>query len=155
MKRKNLYVIRNLLNECFKAKYKEGINLPLSYAIVKNLKKVENEIELIEKVRPQEPKEFTEKKLNYLKSIAVKDENGEPIWEVPNEKYKYTVSNEEINKAVTKIKNAFPEYEKQILDFVKFLDEEIKEIEFVKVTLKALPENIDLNLLYSLDFMVD
>lgn len=151
MKRNDLYTIKQILLKCFERKGEWKTKL--AFMIVKNLKMVQEEIKLIEQTHPIEPKEFNERKVATLKTLAHKDENGEPIWEIPNIRYKYTVSEQEINIIIGSIRKEYPEFNKKFEEYLSFLDEEI-EIEFNKVDISLLPENIDLELLWNLDFMI-
>lgn len=151
MKRNDLYIIKQILLECFERK--DEWKTKLAYAIVKNLKMIQEEIKLVEQTHPVEPKEFTERKLKLLEKLAHKDENGNPIWEIPNVRYKYTVSEQEINNVVGKIREEYPELNKKYNEYLDFLNEEI-EINFNKVDISLFPENIKLDLMWNLDFMV-
>lgn len=161
MKNKNLYNIINEINSNNLFGEIESTNF--SIALVKNIRKIEEEIEDLEQLRKQ-----TDKYKEFLKEIqklklefADKDENGKPIVkkEGDREYFVMTEKLEEFEKAVKELqesdqfKSAIEDQKKRDEKFMAALEKEC-DISFKKIKESELPSNLKFKTVYFLDFMI-
>jgi len=135
----------------------------LSYAIISNSKVLGEESKNIEESKkyPEEFQKIEEEMRDLFMANALSDKEGNPI--VKNETYSLDPEKvEEYNSKVKEIQDS-PEnkelFDKIALidkDYLKFLEEEspLKEDKLITVTLDQLPEDITVNQMSVLSFMI-
>lgn len=161
MKNKDLYNIINEINSNNLFAEIESTNF--SIALVKNIRKIEQEIEDLEKLRKQTEayKEFLKEVQKIKLEFADKDENGKPI--VKKEKDReYFVMTENLTEFEKKIeelqdsdkfKDVINDQKKRDEKFMSALDKEC-DISFKKIKESELPNNLKFKTVYFLDFMI-
>jgi hypothetical protein len=152
MKRRDLYIYMQGLNSVTDLK-----GVKFAYSVIKNKKKIEDEIKIFEEVIKPDPayEEYELKRISLCEIHSDKDEDGKPI--VIADKYKLTnvdIFNEELEKLKFNYKDIIDERMKQINEYNKILDETMV-IDITKISFNDLPENITPKQLESIIFMVD
>jgi hypothetical protein len=135
----------------------------LNYALLKNINKIEKETEDIKKiVNPSDRyKEFDKKRIDICQLYCEKDDKGENVKkQIDANNWEFVFSDENKKMFDTELETIQEEYKEdieqfklQIEDYNKFLQEESK-INFHKVSYKELPENISLEIMSILEFML-
>ncbi|MEP5362509.1 MAG: hypothetical protein ABJQ37_01625 [Reichenbachiella sp.] len=157
MKRSNYYRLKEGINRC--SKFKGG---KFQYALAKNMKKLEVEIELIEAAfKPSEDfLEFDKQKVALLTEYGKKDEhgqllvhqaNGEVIFESSEQKDKFQKAFEKLK---TKFKKTIDETDKQNREKIAFLNEESDTIEWYMIKKEDIPEDATGDLMLIEDFLL-
>lgn len=162
MKNYEIYQINEALGELKQIAKKE-----LAYAVYKNLQKIGQEIEIIEKMKYQPSDKFLEydgKRNQVCISYADKDENKEPIvipGTQPGEPGKYKIPEKKQEKFMTELQKLQDDYkdvleEKRIQEqeFVDFLNAE-SELELVKISKDVLPEYITAEFLMKISAILE
>ena len=152
MKRKDLYNYLQVLTSVSDLK-----GVKFAYAVIKNKKKIENEIKILEEIIIPNPlfEEFEKKRIVLCEVHSEKDTNGNPT--IIENKYKISdleLFNTELEKLRLNYKDIIDERYKQINDYNNILDEDT-EMEFTKIGYIDLPINISAKELDSIDFMVN
>jgi hypothetical protein len=152
MKRQEIYSIIQTINTVSDLK-----GVKFSYAIIKNKKKIEEEIKVLEEVvKPSEKyAEFEKVRIQLCEFYSEKDANNNPV--VEENKYKIT-DQEVFNTELLKIKDEYNTYitdrENQINEYNKMLSEDIS-IDFTKINFIDLPIDITPKQLEDISFMVN
>jgi len=135
--------IFNLYNNIIKCRYHDD-NSKFNYAVIKNLKLIEEQLKIIEKeMKPTSDfMEFENVRIPLCEEHAKKDETGKPI--LINDDYQFEDMDkflEAIKPLQEKYKDTLDNRQKQIDKYNKMLDEDI-DIEFIKINKDELPEKI-------------
>lgn len=143
MKRSELF---ELYNKMQGLRYHSD-NKKFSYALIKNIKNIENEINILnEIIKPtQDFLEFEKERITICRSHAIKDENDEPI--LNGDEFQIEDMNKfnlDLEPLKIKYRDSLTKRQKQIEKYNSLLDENI-EIEFVKIGPDDLPDNITPN----------
>ena len=156
MKRKELYA----LNQAFgTVKFLKGVKF--SYAIAKNKRKIEADIELLrEAIKPSDRmKEFDEKRIELAKTHSKKDGRGEPqkITTLAGQEEFVIEDMDAFTKEVEALKelykDAVEEQDAKIAEANKMMEEEIS-IELEKIGQEDIPEDIMAEQLDSIFLMI-
>lgn len=152
MKRRDLYVYMQGLNSVIELK-----GVKFAYSVIKNKRKIEEEIKLFEEVIRPEPafEEYELKRIALCEIHSEKDEEGKPI--IIADKYKLVnvdLFNEELEKLKSNYEDVISERINQINEYNKILDEPM-EVDIMKISFNDLPENITPKQLESISFMID
>ena len=152
MKRRDLYTHLQSLETV-----KDLKGVKFAYSIIKNKKKIEEEIKLFEEViKPSSAYEEYERKRIVLCEIhAEKDTEGRPV--VVGDKYKLIdidIFNAELEKLKGGYQDIIEERISQINEYNKVLDEDI-DIDILKINFNDLPSDITPKQLESIDFMIN
>lgn len=152
MKNKDLYSYIQALIDVGDLK-----GVKFAYSVIKNKKKIEEEIILLEEViKPNVLfEEYEKKRVSLCEVYSEKDENGKPV--IIMDKYKLTdlnKFNDELNILKNEYKEVVDERTRQINEYNKLLDEDII-IDFIKIDFNELPDNITPKQLENINFMVD
>lgn len=122
-------------------------NVKFSYALIKNIKEIENEIsKLNEAIKPSEEfKQFEQDRIAVCQLHCLKDENGNPI--VHNEEFQIA-DMDKFNQDLIPIKERYGDIlrhrQQQIETYNAMLDEDI-DFQFTKVGPDDLPSEITPN----------
>lgn len=151
MKRKDLYTNLQTLEL---VKDLKGLNFAI--AILKNKRKMEEEIKIFEEVIKPNPnyEEYEKKRITLCELHSEKNENGTPI--IIGDKYKLIdmdLFNGELEVLKASYNEVIQERINQINEYNLVLEEDIN-IEMVKVLQRDLPESLTANQLELLDFMI-
>jgi tetratricopeptide (TPR) repeat protein len=152
MKRKDLYTHFQSLEAV-----KDLKGVKFAYSVLKNKKKIEEEIKLFEEVIKPNPEyeEYERKRIVLCEVHSEKDTEGRPI--VVADKYKlvdYEAFNEELEKLKLGYKEIISERIEQINEYNKVLEETIS-LDFLKINFVDIPSDITPSQLESIDFMVN
>lgn len=152
MKYGDLLIIKKGLNEFMNLDFtKISVNTDLLFAVMKNDKKVEEEIELLQKLAQERPDyiKYRQERLQLLKKYADKDENGEPIIEKVNvggfmdDAYKIvkklSIFKKESAKLDKKFKETIDSRQKQVKEYTEFMEKDV-DFELEKVDKKLIPK---------------
>jgi hypothetical protein len=128
-----------------------------AYAVIKNKKKIEEEIILLEEViKPNILfEEYEKKRVSLCEVHAEKDEHNKPV--IIMDEYKLVdldKFNEELDLLKNEYKEVVDERIRQINEYNKLLDEDII-IDFIKINFNELPDNITAKQLENINFMVE
>ena len=149
VKRNDIATMVNVLNSL----NGETTNKPkFSYAIIKNFKVLQTELDLIQEARPTIVDEVETKRNEMLLDLAKKDEEGKPVWREENKLFEFTIPDEEVNKKIKDLYDAHPTLLQEIEDFNNLLEEEV-DLELLTVGLDLLPE-LSLQQMVGIEFMV-
>lgn len=152
----NVFGIMNVLSE-------EKTTAKGAYGIAKNKKIAEAEVKAIQEAQqkvemPEKFNEFDKKRIELCEEVADKDEDGKPI--KINNGQQFSISEERQDEFSEKLKALREEYKEAIeqkdkieQDFIDLLSEEI-EVEFHKVMIDDLPNNITANQIEALDEII-
>lgn len=152
----NVFGIMNVLSE-------EKTTAKGAYGIAKNKKIAEAEVKAIQEAQqkvemPEKFNEFDKKRIELCEEVADKDEDGKPI--KINNGQQFSISQEKQEEFAEKLKALREEYKEAIeqkdkieQDFIDLLSEEI-EVEFHKVMIDDLPNNITANQIEALDEII-
>ena len=155
MKRKDIPAILNALDDVSELK-----GVKFAFAVLKNRKIFESQIEedkaIFEKIlTPSDDfKEFETKRIELCVDYSEKDENGLPI--IENEQYKildFSKFDVELNILSEKHKEAIDARKKQIDDYNSLMEEELV-LEFKKISIEELPNDVSEKQLRVLEFMI-
>lgn len=152
MKRRELYMFMQSLNNLGNLK-----GVKFAYSIIKNKKKIEEEIKILEEVvKPSDEfSKYEAERIELCELHCEKDDKGEPV--VEDDKYKI-IDESKFDKELETLKESYNTYiterEDQIKDYNKMLDDEI-EMDFAKVNFDELPTDISTTQLESITFMLD
>ncbi len=152
MKRRDLYTHLQSLETV-----KDLKGVKFAYSILKNKKKIEEEIKLFEEViKPTSAYEEYERKRIVLCEIhSEKDTEGRPV--ILGDKYKLVdidLFNTELEKLKGGYQDIIEERIEQINEYNKILDEELI-LDVIKINFIDLPLDITPKQLESIDFMVN
>lgn len=156
MKRKDIGTVVNALNSVSELK-----GVKFAFAVLKNRKKVETQAEedrpIFEEIlKPSEGfKEYEEKRISLCELHSEKDENGKAVTE--NEKYKILdikLFDKELQELTEEYKESVDERKSQIEEYNSLMEEDI-EIDFVKLGIDDLPNDLSEIQLRSIEFMLD
>lgn len=155
MKRKDIPGILNALDEVSELK-----GVKFAFTVLKNRKIFETQIEedkaIFEKILTpsDEFKEFETKRIELCIECSEKDENGSPV--VENDQYKILDLNKfdnELNKLSKKHKEAIDARKKQIDDYNSLMEEDLI-LDFKKISINDLPNEVSEKQLRMLEFMI-
>ena len=104
-------------------------NVKFSYAIAKNTKLMEVEVEAITNLT----KEYDEKVINLIREYAVKDDDGQIVFEDAQRNLPKYTNREELE---TKLEELYMEYKETVDEVEKIKDEDI-DIDFYKIPLSS------------------
>ena len=152
MKKRDLYVSMQSLNSVSELK-----GVKFAYALLKNKKKIEEEIKLFEEViKPNlEYEEYERKRIALCEVHSEKDAEGTPV--IIGDKYKLIdvdLFNIELDKLKSGYQEIIDERISQINEYNVILDEDI-DISFEKINFLDIPTNISPKELESIEFMVN
>ena len=152
MKRRILY---NHLQSLDLVKDMKGVKF--AYAVIKNKKKIEEEIKIFEEViKPNVLfEEYERKRIALCEVHSEKDVDGRPV--IVGDKYKLIdvdLFNSELELLKTNYKDVIDERINQINEYNQILDEDIS-LEVTKINFNDLPTDITPKQLESIDFMVN
>ena len=152
MKRRDLYTHLQSLETV-----KDLKGVKFAYSIIKNKKKIEEEIKLFEEViKPSSAYEEYERKRIVLCEIhSEKDTEGRPV--IVGDKYKLIdidIFNTELEKLKGGYQDIIEERISQINEYNNVLDEDI-DIDILKINFNDLPSDITPKQLESIDFMIN
>ena len=134
----------------------------LTYALVKNIKIIENEVEAIQKAYETDSSEYTEfvtKMREVFSKYGRKDNEGNLVDSAGNPGFDlYEESDrpklEKEKKALEKkYKDAIEARKIEVAEYEKFLQEEV-EVPLNKINFEALPEDIQAGVMYTLDSII-
>lgn len=152
MRKRDLYVFIQSLNSVVELK-----GVKFAYAVLKNKRKIEEEIKLFEEViRPNpEFEEYERKRITLCEIHSEKDTEGRPV--IVEDKYKLVdvdLFNSELEKLKTNYQEVIDERIRQINEYNVILDETL-DINFEKLNFLDIPTNISAKELESIEFMVN
>ena len=153
MKRQDLFALQNTLNGMTDIK-----NTKLSYAILKNLKKIDAELEIIKELQGKKVEgyeDFENARIALCIEQADKDDNGEAI--IENNAYKVTdleAFQKELDKLEDEHREAVDAKQKQQKEFVELLNEEC-DLDFHKVKETDLPDDLTVAQLVGIEALID
>jgi len=133
-------------------------DVKFAYALVKNKKRIKEEIELLKEATKVSDKlqEYEKKRIMLCKQYCEKDDNKKPI--IKNNSYCGLDNNKNFNEEIKKLREEYKEEldnrEKQIEDYNKLLEEKV-EIDFYKISLKNIPQDISAEQLEPLMILVN
>lgn len=155
MKRKDIPSVLNTLNEVSELK-----GVKFAFAVLKNRKRIETQIEgdkeIFEKILtpPDEFKDFETKRIELCVLHSDKDENGTPI--IKDDQYvikDLNLFNVELDKISETYKDVIEERKKQVDEYNSLMEEDL-ELEFKKVSVDDLPDEISEKQLRNIEFMI-
>ncbi len=152
MKRRDLY---NSFQALDVVKDLKGVKF--AYALLKNKKKIEEEIKIFEEIIKPNSKfeEYEMQRIKLCELHSEKNEDGTPV--IIGDRYKLideNVFNKELEILKLDYKEFIDERMKQINEYNKMLDEDIN-IEIIKIKFDDIPSNISAKELEDIQFMVD
>lgn len=152
MKRRELYTHLQSLETV-----KDLKGVKFAYSIIKNKKKIEEEIKLFEEVIKPSPsyEEYERKRIVLCEVHAEKDEEGRPV--IVGDKYKLVdvdIFNIELEKLKGGYRDVIEDRISQINEYNKILEEDVI-IDVIKINFSDLPTDITPNQLESIAFMVN
>jgi actin-related protein len=152
MKKRDLYVSLQALNSVVELK-----GVKFAYTVLKNKRKIEEEIKLFEEViKPNSAfEEYERKRITLCEIHSEKDTEGKPV--IVGDKYKLVdvdLFNNELDKLKTNYQEVIDERIGQINEYNVILDENI-DINFEKLNFIDIPTNISAKELESIEFMVN
>lgn len=152
MKRRDLYAYIDALSNVTELK-----GVKFAYTVIKNKKKIEEEIKLLEEVvKASEGFSIYEgERIRLCELHCEKDDNGVPV--ISEQKYKIIDVEKfdtELNTLKEKFMTVILERERQINEYNKMLDENI-EINLSKIDYVDIPTDISISQLESIEFMVN
>jgi len=145
MKNYELYNVKTVLSKNAFAKSK---NTRVLYFTLKNLKKVEEEISIFEKIREMSPEyqKYDKKRVEICEKYAEKDETGKSV--IKNGQYSINEENtikvnEEIQKLIEENKKVVEEQNVKNKSYVEMLNND-SDVVFYKIKVDELPtEKVD------------
>jgi hypothetical protein len=152
MKRKDLY---NSFHALEVVKDLKGVKF--AYALLKNKKKIEEEIKIFEEIIKPNAKfeEYEIERIRLCEFHSEKNEDGTPV--IISNRYKL-VDDNIFNKELELLKLDYNEFiderMMQLNEYNKMLEEDIN-IEIIKIKFDDIPSNISAKELEDIDFMVD
>jgi len=156
MKRKNFGLAMDALDSVSELK-----GVKFAFTVLKNRKKLEAQIEedksIFEEIlKPSEGfKEYEEKRILLCESHSEKDDEGKPITE--GDRYKILdlgVFNSELSTLSEEYVVSIDDRKNQIEEYNTLMEEDIA-LDFVKLGVDGLPEDLTESQLRSLEFMLD
>ena len=152
MKKRDLY---NYLRAMDTVKDLKGVRF--AYSILKNKKKIEEEIQIFEEVIKPNPlfAEYERNRITLCEMHSEKDTEGKPI--IIGDKYKLidtTLFNTELDKLKSGYQDVIEERIKQINEYNEILEEEV-DIDLIKLNINELPSEITPKQLEFINFMVN
>lgn len=150
MRKRDLYFNMQSLNAVGDLK-----GTQFAVAVLKNRKKIEDEIILLEEVIKPNPifEEYEKKRIVLCEVHAEKDVDGKSV--IVGDKYKLVdidLFNIDLDKLKNNYQDIIDERVQQINKYNNLLDEDI-DIDLIKLKYDDLPENISAKQLESIDFM--
>lgn len=152
MKRKDLYAYMDALSNVTELK-----GVKFAYTLIKNKKKIEEEIKILEEVvkASEDFSIYESERIRLCEFHCEKDDNGKPI--ISENKYKIIdIQNfdNELNILKEKHMSSILERERQINEYNSMLEEDI-EINLSKIDYIDIPTDITTAQLESIQFMVN
>ena len=152
MKRRDLYSYMEALSNVTELK-----GVKFAYTIIKNKKKIEEEIKILEEVvkASENFSIYEQERIRLCEIHSEKEENGRPV--IIENKYKILDTEKfdlELNVLKEKYMSDILERERQINDYNRMLDENI-EMNITKIEYNDIPSEITTNQLESIDFMIN
>jgi len=156
MKRKNFGLAMDALDSVSELK-----GVKFAFTVLKNRKKLEAQVEedksIFEEIlKPSEGfKEYEEKRILLCESHSEKDDEGKPITE--GDRYKILdlgVFNSELSTLSEEYVVSIDDRKNQIEEYNTLMEEDIA-LDFVKLGVDGLPEDLTESQLRSLEFMLD
>lgn len=152
MKRKDLYMYMDALSNVTELK-----GVKFAYTLIKNKKKIEEEIKILEEVvkASEDFSIYENQRIRLCEIHCEKDDNGKPI--ILENKYKILdiqSFDNELNSLKEKHMSSILERERQINEYNKMLEEDI-EINLSKIDFIDIPTDITTAQLESIEFMVN
>jgi hypothetical protein len=152
MKKRNLYELMESINKVSDLK-----GVKFAYTLIKNKKKIENEIKILEEIiKPSEKFTLYEtERIKLCELYCDKDNNGNPI--IENNRYKILdidKFNDELTNLKNNNKNTIDDRDKQIAEYNNLLMEDV-DIEFDMIKFEDLPIDITSDQLESISFMIN
>lgn len=132
MRNKDLLVLSQNAGELGNLK-----GLKMVYAVIKNLKKVSREIEILKETQPKEYKEYESERIKLAEVMCNKDEKGKPI--ISNGHYSFN-NIEEFKLELEKLNYKYAE---TLKEFNAFMESE-STVVFHKVAFEDVPNDITL-----------
>ncbi len=131
-----------ILNQTFQTLDLKGVKF--NYAIAKNSDKIKSEVKALQKIieMSKDYKKFDDERIELVKKYSKKDDLGLPM--VSDNQYILDNKEEfdvEFELLKDKHKTSVEEREKQLEEYNEILNERI-EIDFYKIKLELIPENI-------------
>jgi hypothetical protein len=159
MKRENVLGVFGIMNVLAE----EKTTAKGAYAIAKNKKIAETEVKALQEAQqkvtvPEKFQEYEEKRLDLCEEVADKDEEGKSIKINNGQQFAISPENQDIFNEKLKVlreeyKEAIEAKDKVEKDFFDLLAEEI-EIDFHKVKIDDLPDNITASQIEALDEII-
>ena len=119
----------------------------LAYSLAKNLEILKNEQDILDNIRPNAPEDYNEDRNNKLIELALKDENGEIIWEKENQPKFVESEDEIISKLEQWEKENYLDFYNKKVEYVELLNEDF-DADFRKFSIddfeKAIGEELNL-----------
>lgn len=152
MKRKDLYAYMDALSNVTELK-----GVKFAYTLIKNKKKIEEEIKILEEVvkASEDFSIYENQRIRLCEVHCEKDDNGKPV--IEDNKYKIIdIQNfdNELNILKEKHMSSILERERQINEYNSMLEEDI-EINLSKIDYIDIPTDITTAQLESIQFMVN
>lgn len=152
MKRKDLYMYMDALSNVTELR-----GVKFAYTLIKNKKKIEEEIKILEEVvkASDDFSIYENERIRLCEIYCEKDDNGKPV--ILENKYKIlNVENfdNELNSLKEKHMSSILERERQINEYNKMLEEDI-DINLSKIDFIDIPIDITTTQLESIEFMVN
>ena len=152
MKRRELYVYMESIEKVSSLK-----GVKFAYTIIKNKKKFEEEIKILEEVvKPSEGfTNYEKERISLCELSCEKTENGSPV--IENNRYKIIDVPKfdlELNSLKEKNNEFITERENQINEYNRMLEEDIN-LDISKIGFEDLPIDITTEQLESIDFMIN
>lgn len=152
MKRRDLYSYMEALSNVTELK-----GVKFAYTVIKNKKKIEEEIKILEEVvkASENFSIYEQERIKLCELHCEKEENGRPV--IIENKYKILDTEKfdlELNVLKEKYMSDILERERQINDYNRMLDENI-EMNITKIEYNDIPSEITTNQLESIDFMIN
>ena len=152
MKRKDLYMYMDALSNVTELK-----GVKFAYTVIKNKKKIEEEIKLLEEVVKASEgfSIYEQQRIQLCELHCEKDENGRPV--ISENKYKILDVEKfdgELGQLKDKYMSDILERERQINEYNRMLEEDI-DINLSKLDFNDIPTDISITQLESIEFMVN
>jgi hypothetical protein len=162
MKREKIVRLYNVLNEL----QNEKLNRYAAIWVLKNISKISEEVNMIQKVATPSEKfmEFEKKRFAIILEHCDKDENNNPVLEKDQEGRQHfrmlnslnrEKNSNEIKKLIEEYKEVIEEQKKNEAELKVLLEEDIDIQELIKIDLKNLPDMISPKNLEVIEFLVN
>lgn len=162
MKNKDLYQLREALNELYAEKEYRG--LQFSYFVIKNKKLIDSQIEIFDElIKTTELEEYDKERVAMLTKFST-DKDGNVITnKLSEDRYSYVIQDEykeaaekEFLELREKYKNELEAVENKYKDFNLMLEKDVdSNLQFTKIQFSLLPQNLSIKHLDSIFELVD